>query len=364
MKNRAVKPWRLKIETTYEPNISILVPMHNEEKTILFKLENLCKVNYPKEKTQILVVNDGSTDNTLSNVYAFINSHQELGIKVLNSTEQIGKANSLNYALKNATGDVIIVSDADCFWPSDILAKALPYLSDSKIGAVVGREALLNPQQSWVTKGELSYNSFVQTIRIGESKTYSTIFFQGGFAAYKKTFLDKFDNENDDSGTALRIVQKQGRTLLIPEVFFYTAFPIKWRNKITTKIRRANQQQRIWIKCVKLSFQGKIVLPKKIVIPEIFLYIFNPIVFVALSAITVLLIIEHPIYLLVFLLALLPIFLIPKSRALLIEMVQNNGILVSSIMSFFFNKKFRIWKTVDDSRLLLSEDILKEKELI
>jgi len=363
-KSRAIKPWRLNIDTKYKPNISILVPMHNEEKTIRFKLENLYKVKYPPEKAQIIIVNDGSTDKTLERLYSFVNSHQGLDIKILNSKAQIGKSNSLNYALKNATGDVIVVSDADCFWPSDILTKALPYLSDSNIGAIVGREVLLNPQQSWVTKGELSYNNFVQTIRLGESKICSTIFFQGGFAAYKRAFLDEFDNETDDSGTALNIVQRQNRTLLIPEALFYTFFPIKWRNKITTKTRRANQLQRIWIKCLKLSLQGKLVLPKRIALPEIFLHIFNPIIFVALLLVTVLLIVEYPISLLAFLFILLPIFLVSKSRAFLIEMVQNNVILLNSIMTLITNKKFKIWETVDESRLLLNENFLQEKKLI
>jgi len=333
--------------------------MYNEEKTIQFKLANLYKVKYPAEKVQIVLVNDASTDKTLDEIYEFLNPHHGLNIKVLNRTEHAGKSNSLNFALKHATSDIVIVSDADCFWPSDILIKALPYLSNSNVGAIAGRELLLNPDYSWVTKGELSYNNIVQTLRLGESKLHSTIFFQGGFAAYKRAFLDGFDRETDDSGTALNIVQRNTRTLIIPEAIFYTMFPVNWKNKIILKMRRANQLQRIWIKCLKLLLQGRLILPKRIAIPEIFLHIFNPMIFVGLILATVFLIIEQPISLLAFPLILLPIFLVPKSRTLFIEIVQNNYILLAAMV-----RGRKIWRTMEESRLLLNENILQKKHLI
>jgi len=364
MKNRATKLWELNIDETYEPSISILVPMHNEEKIVRFKLENLYKVKYPAEKVQIIFVNDASTDKTLERIYRFVNSLHGLDVKVLNRTECAGKSNSLNFALKHATGDVIIVSDADCFWPSDILMKALPYLSDTNVGAITGRESLLNPQQSWVTKSELFYDGYVQTIRCGESKFHSTIFFQGGFAAYKRGFLDEFDRETDDSGTTLNIVQKNGRALIIPEAFFYTMFPVSWKNKIVVKMRRASQLQRIWIKCLKLLLKEKLILPKRITIPEIFLHIFNPMVFVALMFATIFLFVEQPVFLLGFLLILSPILLVPKTRIPFMEMVQNNCILLAAMVTNITNKRFKIWRTVEESRSLLNENILKENHLI
>ena len=159
----------------------------------------------------------------------------------------------------------------------NILVKGLPYLSDPSVGAIAGLEMLLNPNDSWVTNSEVFYNNSVHRVRVGESKIHSTIFFQGGFGAYKRALLKEFDIENDDSGTALEIVQKGFRTLLIPEAIYYTAFPRTWRGKFITKIRRALQLIKIWIRCLKLLLNGKLALPKKIVIPEIFLYIFNPV---------------------------------------------------------------------------------------
>jgi len=364
MKRRAAKPWGLRIDEKYEPHVSILVPMYNEEKSIRFKLENLYKVKYPANKLEIVLVNDASTDKTLDEIREFMSSHADPNIKVLNRVKRTGKSISLNFALKQINSDVVVVSDADCFLSSDTLIKAMPYLSNAKVGAVAGKEMLLNPQGSWVTEGELFYNNFVQTLRFGESKVHSTVFFQGGFAAYKKAFLEEFDHENDDSGTAFNIVQGNRRTLLIPEAHFYTMFPTNWKNKIILKMRRANQLQQIWTKCLKLLFQRKLVLPKRIAVPEIFLHLLNPIIFFALIVVTALLSVAQPLLLAAFLPIMLLALVIPKGRISVIENVQSNFILLFSLFSFITGRKFKHWKTVDESRSYLNKAVLKENQLI
>lgn len=363
MKKSSKQPWKLNINENYQPSVAILVPVHNEEKTIRLKLENLSKVKYPSEKIEIVIVNDASTDNTLTEINQFTARNSSLRINVFDSKERLGKTNCLNQALKAVNADVVIVSDADCFWPSDILLKALPYLSDPNVGAITGRELLLNPQSSWVTGGEQFYDSIVQSIRIGESK-HSTIIFQGGFAAYKYNLLQGFDNEADDSGTALDIVQRNSRALLIPEIGFYTMFPTIWRNKITLKIRRASQLQHLWVKCLKLLLRGKLVIPKRIAIPEIFLHILNPLLLIVLAILSALVFFQFPMFMLAFLLVLCSTLFVRKARTAILEALQTNFILLVALTSFFTNNRFKLWKTAQESRFLLTEDILKEKQLL
>jgi cellulose synthase/poly-beta-1,6-N-acetylglucosamine synthase-like glycosyltransferase len=364
MKRYALRSWRLSIDENYRPSVCILVPVHNEEKIIQLKLRNLLRTTYPRDKVEVLLVNDASTDNSLGEINEFLSSNRDLNMRVINRTERSGKTNALNYALKQTMADVIVVSDADCFWPSDILERAMPYLSSSDVGAVAGFELLLNEQDSWVTKGELLFDNIVHVIRLGESKAYATINLQGGFAAYKRKVLGQFDVECDDCGTALNIIQKNNRTLLLPEARFYTVFPDHWRSKITLKIRRASQLQHLWAKCLRSLLRGRnIVLPKRIALPEIFLYLFNPIIFAVLIPLSILLVIEQPYFLLVFL-VLFPVLLIAKSRESFIETMQNNSILLAAMASSITNRKFGTWKPMQESRLLLNERVLKDKQLI
>ena len=364
MKKRSQKPWNLKIDEKYQPSVAILVPVHNEEKTIRLKLANLSRVEYPSEKMEIVVVNDASTDNTINELNHFEAEKSSLKLKVFDSKEHLGKTHCLNRALSSVKADVIIISDADCFWPSDILLKALPYLSDPSIGAITARELLLNPLGSWVTLGEQFYDDTVQSIRIGESKEHSTIFFQGGFAAYKREKLCEFNHAADDSGTALDLVQKRSRAILIPEIGFYTPFPTIWRNKVSLKIRRASQLQHLWAKCLNLLVHGKLILPKKIAGPEIFLHIFNPLLLVALGVLSVFVIFQYPLFLLAFLLVLISALLIKKARTTIIEVLQNNLILLAALGSLNTNRGFKLWRTGQESRFLITEDLLKEKQLV
>ena len=128
MKNQIKNPWNLKIDKNYLPSVAILVPVHNEAKTIRFKLDNLRKVQYPSDKIEIVIVNDASKDKTMNEISQYLESNPSLKLKIFDNKEHLGKVNCLNRALKSVNADVVILSDADCFWSSDILQKALPYL--------------------------------------------------------------------------------------------------------------------------------------------------------------------------------------------------------------------------------------------
>jgi cellulose synthase/poly-beta-1,6-N-acetylglucosamine synthase-like glycosyltransferase len=361
MSRNASKKWNLKLGYSKKPTITILVPTYNEEKTINLKLENLFRLKYPKDLIQIILIDSASTDNTVKEAQKFVASHSEMHIKIIQEEKRRGKSHALNLALRHSNGDIIVVSDADCFWPSNILDKAIPYLADPTIGAVAGQEKLLNPNESWVTKTEAIYRDKMFQIQLGEAKLYSTIQFEGGFGAYKRVVLDEFDCEtgSDDSGTALNIVQKKVRTIVVPEATFFTYFPADWKGKFGIKIRRAQQFLRIWLKCLKLLVKKELVLPKKIVLPQTFLFFLGPFIFVALVATTIVIMFQFPILVL----PLVLVFVVPKSRMYLIEIIQNNLILLFALGSLATKRDYVVWHISKSSRKV-DPDVLKERNLI
>jgi len=341
----ATKPWGLRIDKGFQPAVTILIPAHNEEEIIESKLENINKVSYPKEKMEVILADDASTDGTLKKVYRFSETHPELNIKVVKQNPRVGKAGVLNTALPASTNDIIVVSDADSFWPSNILIKALPYLSDPRVGAITGSGVLENPRESWVTKGETNYLKSTSILRVGESKIHSTIRFEGGFCAYKRTAFQNFDSESgsDDSGTALSVVQNGFRTILVPEARFITKFPRGIKGKIKVKIRRANHLISLWIKSLKLLLKGRLLLPKRIAIPEIFLFVFNPVVFFALLAVTLVTVILYPIFFVPLVVILFSASMVPMVRSYLIEITLDNIILFYSLISCIKRKRIVAW---------------------
>jgi len=346
IRKEAQKPWKLKINEIFEPKISILIPVHNESKNIQSKLENIKNVSYPKEKMEVIIADDASEDDTIMKVKDFMQRNRGLQIKIVKQNPRAGKSAALNKALLEAAGDIVIVSDADTLWPQDILRKTLCYMSDSKIGAITGRGINRNLEESWVTKSEDVYLKFANMLRLGESKIHSTIRFEGGFCAYKKDTFESFDCETgaDDSGTALKIVQNGYRTILVPEATFYTSFPSSLAEKFKIKVRRANQLMGLWAKCLKLLLKRRLLLPKSIAIPEIILFLFNPIIFLALIATGIAVILSSPLSLISLSIPLLILCLLIFARRIFIEVIVDNFILLCALITFIFGRRYVSWE--------------------
>jgi cellulose synthase/poly-beta-1,6-N-acetylglucosamine synthase-like glycosyltransferase len=341
-----------------------MVPMHNEEKVIRLKLENLAALEYPRDKLQILLVNDGSTDNTLKEVSDF-SKNFALNFRVINFDSRHGKTLALNNALKYAVGEIIIVSDSDAFLARDILLKTMPFFADPSVGALISREELIEPGVSWVSETEKVYFDLVYgTIKLGESKLHSTIMFHGGFAAYRKSVLENFNVETDDTGTALDIVQKGKRTIMVPDAISYCFEFSDWKDKFNIKVRRAMHNLKTWIRCLELLFNGELLLPKKIVMPEIFLYLINPFIFLAFLAVSAILVIQFFMIMLIFAFIITLILSIKKTRMLLCEVIQNNCFLLIAILSIIIGRQIIRWETLQNPRAIITREMLKNLKLI
>ncbi|MEM1582427.1 MAG: glycosyltransferase [Candidatus Bathyarchaeia archaeon] len=345
IKKYADKPWNIQMDERFEPEISILVPVHNEEANIESKLENIGNVLYPKEKMEIIVADDGSNDSTVRKVQSFIQRYPGLNIKLVRQNSQAGKSATLNKALCVSTKPVVIVSDADTKWPSDVLRRAMPYLADPNVGAVTGRGVNVNVGESWVTRAEESYLRLANLLRLAESKIHSTIRFEGGFCAFKRDAFDAFDCEtgSDDSGTALKVILNGYRSLLVPDAVFYTSFPNSLSGKFRIKLRRANQLIGLWVKCLKLLLRGELSLPKKIAVPEIALFIFNPIVFLISVASGMALVIMNPLSPFSLAIIFSVLGLLVLARRVFVELFVSNVILVGGLLTFLFGRRYIAW---------------------
>jgi len=357
----AKKPWKIKANKKYMPKVSIIVPTYNEYEIIGYKLRNLARLEYPKSLMQMVFIDSQSTDSTVNVIREFAEDHPEMNIKILVESERRGKSSALNRALKSCSGEIVIVSDADCFWPPNILSKALSYLADPAVGAVSGPKKLLNSESSQVTKSEAAYLKSANLMKLGDSKKSSTILFEGGFSAYRKKALgsfDPYDTGSDDCGTVIRVLEQNFRAIMIPEAEFFTTFPKTWMGKLEIKMRRTNQLVQILKNYVILLFKNEIKTGKEVVAKNLIVYLLGPLMFLFFVVTTVYLMVKFPLAVL-----LLLVFLIPKVRGYLIEATLNYLILLYSIVSTISRKKFMVWKKPED-RTLLTEDMLLQKGLI
>ena len=141
------------VNTTYKPIVSILIPARNEEKVIARTLKRMTELTYPKDKLQIIIIDDVSTDNTGKIAEQYLKTYNNIKIVHRNEPEGgRGKASALNAGFKHAKGEIILCFDADYYPQKDIIEKLVKEFDDPKVGAVQGRVTVLNEPQNIVTR--------------------------------------------------------------------------------------------------------------------------------------------------------------------------------------------------------------------
>lgn len=125
-----------------KPFVSVVVPAHNEEKVIERLLKRICEFTYPKERLQVLVVDDGSNDSTGKIIDEF--AERYCFIKPLHRSSAVGKAAALNEALKYVSGEFVYFFDADYVPDVDCLENMNCAFSDLRVGAVQSHVRVLN----------------------------------------------------------------------------------------------------------------------------------------------------------------------------------------------------------------------------
>lgn len=120
-------------ESKKDYSVTVLIPAYNEEDNIKETIYHVMELNYPKDKLEVIVINDGSSDKTKEIVKKLLEKYSNL--KLLNK-ENSGKADSLNQGVKISKGELIAVVDSDSFPSSPSLKKLMGYFNEEKMGAV------------------------------------------------------------------------------------------------------------------------------------------------------------------------------------------------------------------------------------
>jgi len=133
------------------PSFSVVVPLRNEEKVVSRLLEALVRMDYPSDKVEVVLVEDGSIDGTAEICEEY--ERRYCGrVRLLRKEQSSGKPSALNYALPFLRGDIVAVFDADSVPEKDVLSSVVPYFDDSSVAAVQGRNLSINSETNMLTK--------------------------------------------------------------------------------------------------------------------------------------------------------------------------------------------------------------------
>lgn len=201
-----------------EPSLSILIPAHNEEKVIRAKLLNLLAQNYPMEKLEILVGNDGSSDATAEIVSEFI----DFGVQLVNAEQPRGKSSIQNALVERAHGEILIFTDADCAFPTNGLRRIVQHFTDPEVGLVTGCATFVNQGETPTVESEGLYWKYERWLRNQESDRGLLAMASGSLFALRREFWRRLDPDvGDDFALPLQVAKAGFRNVL--ETRFSTA---------------------------------------------------------------------------------------------------------------------------------------------
>lgn len=190
----------------FEPTVSLIIAAYNEEKDIRAKLQNTMSLNYPKDKLEVFVVSDCSTDGTDEIAREFASS----GVKLLRQAERRGKTSAQNAAVEAASGEIILFSDATSMYEADVLQEILPNFSDPRVGCVAGRLVYVDRLGSGVGDGAKRYWNYETFLKENESRACSLIGVSGCIYAVRRSAYVPMYEEACSDFLICTILYRQG----------------------------------------------------------------------------------------------------------------------------------------------------------
>lgn len=149
-----------------EPYVTFLIAAYNEEKSIRKKLENTFALDYPRDKLEIIVASDGSTDKTDDTVEEF----KDIGVILYRIKERAGKTEARNRAIKVAKGETVVFSDATTIYEQKAIRKMVRNFYDPKVGAVSGRYDYTGSRESFVGGASILFWRYENFIKARQSR--------------------------------------------------------------------------------------------------------------------------------------------------------------------------------------------------
>ncbi|WP_188603908.1 glycosyltransferase [Vulcanisaeta souniana] len=329
--------------TTEPPFVSIIIPTYNEAKVITQKLSNIYLQDYPRDRFEVIIVDSGSTDGTMDLIREWVKGHGDINVRVIEEGVRMGKAHALNTALRNAKGDIIVITDADSTWLRDSLRNAVTWLVNDCVGAVSCNKVPRTNKDV-----ETEYRNYYGLLRIAESRKFSSAIFHGELAAFKRDLLEKIggfptDLGADDSHTA-GLISMMGYRAIIPEDVKCIEY-VPSKGYWTWRIRRAQHLIQHFLRFLRYVLIDGRDLPRdyrQIMLYESYLHLVNPWLFVVGLVLIIISAIHG---------ALIPIALLLIGAALLVikifrTWVMTQVILVAAAIRNLWNKEL-VWRKIE-----------------
>lgn len=205
------------------PTFSLIVPAKDEEIVVRRCLDGILGLNYPKDKVEVIVVDGDSKDSTVSICSEFSAKYPET-FRIITEEDSDGKPAALNLGLRQATGDIVGVFDADSLPESQTLRKVASYFRDPKIKAIQGRTTSLNERRNILTRViAMEEKTWFQASLVGKENLRLFVPLTGSCQFVRREVLEELGGWDETSLTedvelALRLVERKYLIKYAPDI--------------------------------------------------------------------------------------------------------------------------------------------------
>lgn len=198
------------------PSVSVIVTAHNEAAQIEQKLRNTLSIDYPRDRFEIIVASDASTDDTDRIVQAF----ESRGVRLVRAAERRGKEYAQWLAILAAAGDILVFSDVATSIPEQAVRHLSVRFADPRIGAISSEDRFTSEGGGII--GEGAYVKYEMWLRRLESSVNSLVGLSGSFFAARKLVCQDWKiNIPSDFNTAVNCVRRGMIAVSDPKVCGY-----------------------------------------------------------------------------------------------------------------------------------------------
>lgn len=194
------------------PSVSILIAAFNEEACIEATIRNKLTQDYPANLLDVIVISDESSDATDSIVEKI--SISDTRVRLLRQVPRQGKTAAINRAALQATGDILIFSDANSHYDSHAVRELVACFQDPTVGYATGKMVYINQDGSLVGDGCSAYMKYENAIRALETKISSVVGVDGGIDAIRKSLYQPMNPDQlPDFVQPLKVVSQGKRVV-------------------------------------------------------------------------------------------------------------------------------------------------------
>ncbi|XKH00682.1 glycosyltransferase family 2 protein [Marinobacter nauticus] len=236
-----LRPRRTHQVADVTPPLTLIISCYNEAAVIHDKLTNALELDYPKEHLQLLVVSDGSDDGTDDIVRGFA----DRGVQLIRQEGRLGKTMGLNLAMEQATGELVVFSDANAMYAPEALRNLARNFADPAVGYAVGAALYTDGDAGASARNENLYWRYEMAIKQMETRLHSVVGGDGAIYAIRRALWQPLHQKDiNDFVNPLQIIAQGYRGVFDPEARCFEETAGHFEGEVARKERIVNRSIR------------------------------------------------------------------------------------------------------------------------